>query len=292
MPHTAPTLVPTDQLPPEALHAAFTRAFADYVAGPFHLDLAQWPGLLARQDIDLALGRAAVDATTGAVLAFALVAPRAALSRWRLGTMGAVPEARGSGAARQLLQDLLQRARAAGMAAVELEVFDQNPRAMRLYEQHGFVAQHPLRAYRMAAPAADLATPMPAAWACGAEGALAWLDAAAAAVPDLPLQVSAPVVQALTVPWTAWRRGSSQLVVSGDREAGVIVRSLVDRDPAQADAEALVRALLAAHPGATVSVPALQRPDVGGEALVRLGFETEALWQWLMRCDLRGPTLL
>ena len=284
----SPALVPTDRLPAEALHAAFTRAFADYVAGPFQLDLAQWPGFLVRQGIDLALGRAAVDAATGDVLAFALVAPRPALGRWRLGTMGAVPEARGSGAARQLLQDLLQRGGAAGLAAVQLEVFAQNPRAMRLYEQHGFVPRHPLRAYRLVAPEADGATPMPVGWAQPQAAALMWLDAAAVALPDLPLQVSAPVVQALTVPWTAWQRGGAQLVVSGDREAGVVVRSLVDRDPAQADAEALVRALLAAHPGAAVTVPALQRPDLGGDALTRLGFETEPLWQWLMFCDL-GP---
>lgn len=288
MPHAALTLVPTDPLAPEALHAAFTRAFADYVAGPFQLELSQWSGLLARQGIDLALGRAVVDATTGAVQAFALVAPRPTLSRWRLGTMGVVPEAQGGGAARLLLQDLLARARAAGMAAVELEVFAQNPRAMRLYERHGFVPRHPLRAYRLVAPEADAdgVTPMPAAWAQPSVAALAWLEAAAAALPDLPLQVSAPVVQALTVPWTAWQCGSAQLVVSGDRAAGLIVRSLVDHDPAQADAEALVRALLAAHPGATVTVPALQRPDLGGEALTRLGFATEPLWQWLMRCDL------
>ncbi len=284
----APTLplIPTDQLPPEALHAAFTRAFADYVAGPFQMDLSQWPGLLTRQGIDLALGCAAVDATTGAVQAFALVAPRSALSRWRLGTMGAVPEARGGGAARLLLQDLLARARAAGMAAVGLEVFAQNPRAMRLYERYGFVAQHPLRAYRTVAPEVEGAAPVPEAWTQPAAAALAWLDAAATAVPDLPVQVSASVVQVLTVPWTAWQCGSAQLVLSGDRDSGVIVRSLVDRNPAQADAEALVRALLAAHPGATVTVPPLQRPDLGGETLTRLGFEAEPLWQWLMRCNL------
>ncbi|MCZ8235825.1 MAG: GNAT family N-acetyltransferase [Inhella sp.] len=285
MPDAACALVPTDQLAPEALHAAFMRAFADYVAGPAHIELAQWPGLLSRQGVDLALGRAALEPSTGSVLGFVLVAPRAVLSRWRIGTMGAVPEARGSGAARLLLQDLLQRARAAGMAAVELEVFDQNPRAVRLYQQHGFVAQHPLHGYSAAAPEASPPTPPPVAWACAPAAALAWLDGAAAAVPDLPLQVAAPVVQALTTPWTAWRCGTAQLVFSGDSATGLIVRSLIDRDPAQADAERLVRGLLAAHPGARVIVPPLQRPDLGGEALVRAGFERDPLWQWLMRCD-------
>ena len=69
------SLVPTDQLAPDALHAAFVRAFADYLIGPFNLALDQWPGVVRRQGVDLSLGRAAID-TEGNVLAFSLVAPR------------------------------------------------------------------------------------------------------------------------------------------------------------------------------------------------------------------------
>ena len=67
------------------------------------------------------------------------------------------------------------------------------------------------------------------------------------------------------------------------------MRSLIDRNPAQRDATALVQALLAAHPGAKASVPQLQRDDLGGEALQRCGFATEALHQALMRLDLAAP---
>jgi len=152
-------LVPTDQLAPETLNAAFGRAFADYVAGPFQLTPEQWPGFLTRQGVDLALGRAALQPDSSAVLAFALVAPRPALSRWRLATMGAVPEARGSGAAAALLQDFIDRGRAAGLAALELEVFAQNERALRLYRRHGFVEQHALQGWQRLARAGEPEAP-------------------------------------------------------------------------------------------------------------------------------------
>lgn len=279
------TVVPTDQIAPETLHAAFGRAFSDYVAGPFTLALAQWPGFLLRQGADLALGRAAVDAASGAVLAFALVAPRSGIARWRLATMGAVPESRGSGAAAALLEDFVQRGQAAGLRAVELEVFAQNERAVRLYRRHGFAERHALQGWMRQAEAGE-AVPPPAGYARAPQQALAWLTEAEGRIADLPLQVSAPIVGALPVPWTAWQHGSAQLVFSGDREAGLIVRSLIDHDPAQHDAEALVRALLAAYPAAKINVPALQRPDLGGAALQRCGFERETLNQWIMCRDL------
>jgi ribosomal protein S18 acetylase RimI-like enzyme len=284
MPSTPFSLVPTHHLAPEALHAAFVRAFVDYLIGPFNLALDQWPGFVLRQGVDPSLSRAAVDADRN-VLAFALVAPRPALGRWRLGTMGAVPEARGSGAAVQLLLDFIQRGREAGLKAVELEVFVQNERAARLYRRHGFVERHALHGWQRVADAGEARPPSPEL-ACTQADALAWLREAEASIADLPLQVCADVVGVLTVPWTAWRRGSAQLVLTGDRESGLLVRSLIDRHPAQQDAEALVQALLAAHPGAKVSAPQLQRGDLGGEALQRCGFAVEPLHQALMRLDL------
>ncbi|MBV8034523.1 GNAT family N-acetyltransferase [Roseateles sp.] len=288
LPMPASLLTATDQIAPEALHAAFGRAFADYVAGPFQLPLAQWPGFLRRQGIDLALGRAVLDAPGGAVQAFALVAPRPGLARWRLATMGALPEARGSGAAAQLLQDFVVRGRAAGLAAMELEVFAQNERAVRLYRRHGFVERHVLQGWQRVAEAGGAQAPA-AALAVGADAALAWLREAEACITDLPLQFGADLVAALPAGWTAWRQGRAQLVFSGDAEAGLVVRSLIDLDPAQHDAEALLRGLLAAHPGVRVSAPALQRPDLGGAALRRCGFAPEALHQFIMRRDLAGP---
>src|SRR5512139_3544141 len=280
------TLVPTHAVAPAELHAVFSLAFADYLAGPFQLALAQWPAFLARQGVDLSLGRAALR--DGRVVAFALTAPRPALDRWRLATMGALPEARGSGAANDLLDDLVGRARAHGQQAVELEVFARNERAVRLYRRFGFEVRHPLYGHEVKAVAAAVVPsgdgePLREP---GRDEALAWLEAVEQQVADLPLQVSAAAVAALPDGWRAWRRGRAQLVFGVTGDGDVLVRSLVDLDPRQHDAEALLRRLCADHPGARVTVPQLQRPDLGGEALQRVGFTPLALHQWLMRLDL------
>src|SRR5688572_25328379 len=90
-------LHPAVDVAPAHLHAAFTTAFADYLIGPFRQPLELWPRFLGRQGVDIEQSR--VASGTGGILAFALVAPRPDAASWRLGVMGAVPAARGTGAA-------------------------------------------------------------------------------------------------------------------------------------------------------------------------------------------------
>lgn len=290
-PPTAPaTLVRGDEVAPEALHAAFGRAFADYLIGPFQVPFEQWPMFLARQGVDLPLSRVALDAS-GTPLAFAFVAPRPALSRWRLATMGATPTARGSGAAPALLDDFIARAAAAGLQAVELEVFAQNERARRLYEGrgfarvqdlHGFVAEPgvlargdaPIGALTWAPQAVDLPR------------ALAWLDAAERRLPELPLQVTATTLRH-GQDYRAWQLGKDG--VGGEARAQVVfslpdetlmIHSLIA--PREDDAQALLRALATVYGDRRVRVPQLQREDLGGAALRALGAEPQPLHQQLM----------
>lgn len=276
-------LVSAAELAPARLHAAFGAAFADYLIGPFTLALEAWPAFLARQGVELALSRAALDAA-GEILAFCLVAPRPRLARWRLGTMGAVPAARGSGAARALLDDFIARAGAAGQRAVELEVFAQNERAVRLYRGRGFDVRHELHGY-LAAPGLVLPAAVPAAAAVEhiepAE-ALAWLEAAELRIPDLPLQVGPGALHAAQG-LRAWRHGAAQLLFGRPDEATVAIASLIDTDPAQAGARTLLRALRAEFPQATLRVPQLQRLDLGGRALRELGCVPQPLHQLLMQ---------
>lgn len=275
---TSPTFLSADAVAPAALHAAFVHAFSDYLIGPFALTPEQWPGFLARQAVDLALSRAAL--VDGAIQAFAFVAarPEADPPRWRLATMGALPSARGSGSAPALLDDFIARAAAAGLAAVELEVFAQNERALRLYQSRGFELRHELHGYEHA-PRTGAAQPSPFE-AVSREAALDWLRRHEPA--DLPLQAGHRVLAANPSAWTAWQSGQAQLVFGpvGER---LVVHSLVDLDPAQPGAEALLRALLQAQPERAVSVPQLQRLDLGGAALRRLGFGLQPLHQVLMR---------
>lgn len=273
-------IVAGDAVAPEDLHAAFRAAFADYLIGPFEVPFEQWPGFFARQAVDLPLSRVALRDEQ--VLAFAFVAPRAIGRRWRLGTMGAVPEARGSGAAPALLDDFIARAAAAGQSAVELECFARNERALRLYKGRRFVARHELVGWTLAegvpVPAAVGAAPREVDRAT----AFDWLDSAERQVGDLPLQACAQVLSASTRPLRFWQRGSAQLVWSDTGLGPIQVHSLVDAANTQADAQALVAAMRATRPGAAVSIPAIQRLDLCGAALERLGFEREALHQVLM----------
>jgi ribosomal protein S18 acetylase RimI-like enzyme len=280
------TLVPAPELSPADWHAAFTAAFADYLIGPFKLTLEQWPGFLARQGIELPLSRAAV--VDGSLVAFALVAPRPARQRWRLGTMGALPAARGSGAAKRLLDDFIERGRTAGAAMLELEVFAANERGVHLYQGRGFEIVHPLRGYeRSPSPAA---TEVPAVQVVALDDAWAWLEEADARITDLPLQVTSRVLRVAAAaapankPLQAWRHGDAQLVF-GEQPAGPVItlHSLVDCDPAQHGAEAFARALAVRYPGHTLRAPQLLRPDLGGDALQRCGFQPLPLHQWLMR---------
>jgi len=291
MPNDTPalTLVPAPDLSPADWHAAFTAAFADYLIGPFNLALAQWPGFLARQGIDLALSRAAV--VDGVLVAFALVAPRPERGRWRLGTMGAVPAARGTGAAPALLDDFIHRARGNGIGMVELEVFAANERALKLYQGRDFEIAHPLRGYERApGPAASEAPPVQSVQLATLDDAWRWLDMADANIADLPLQTTSQVLQIAAAaapadaPLQAWRHGEAQLVFSElPAQRAVVINSLVDLDPGQAGAQALALALVTKYPGHALRVPALQRPDLGGDALQRVGFEPQQLHQWLMR---------
>jgi GNAT superfamily N-acetyltransferase len=263
---------------PAALRQAFNAAFAGYLVGPMTVDEAAWPGLLARQGVDLGASRVALG-VDGGIAAFALVAPRPALGHWRLATMGSVPAARRRGVAARLLDDLIARGWA--QQALELEVFAQNEAALRLYRGRGFEPVAELHGWSFV-PREARAGPAPPLREVDRAAALAWLDAAMPALPLLPLQVSAPSLAALPAALHAWQRGSAQLVFSLSERAPLQLLSLVDRDPAQRDADALLRALLVRHPARAIRVAQLQRADVGGDALARAGFERQPLHQLLM----------
>jgi [ribosomal protein S18]-alanine N-acetyltransferase len=98
-------------------------------------DSADFAGIM---QIAGASGRWAVDP------ADALQQPTAFLFDMLLGaageivTLGVAPAARRRGAARALLEDLLARARALGVASLTLEVAEDNAAALALYRSLGF----------------------------------------------------------------------------------------------------------------------------------------------------------
>jgi GNAT superfamily N-acetyltransferase len=276
---TAATLVPADTLAEADLHAATIAAFADYLAGPFQMTLAQFPSFIGRQGIDLSRSRAAL--VDGAIGAFAFVCPRPEVGRWRLGVMGALPAARGTGAAPALLDDFIARARAEALPWVELECFAPNERALRLYRSRGFEVVCGLDGWKAPEGAAPAIAATRDVRAVGRDAGLAWLDEADRRLAWLPFPTSGRCMSAQARPLTFWQRGGAQLVFSVVEGTPTHIHSLVDLDPALDDAEVLARAVAAAHPG--VFAPPVLRGDIGGAALPRAGFVPHMMSQVLMR---------
>jgi GNAT superfamily N-acetyltransferase len=277
-------IAPAATIPATRLHAATVAAFSDYVAGPMQLTLEQWPSFVERQGIDLARSRVVVQ--DGSVVSFAFACPRADDRRWRLAVMGALPAARGTGAATGLLDDFLARAKAEGMAHAELECFAANERAQRLYRGRGFEVVCALNGWRAPDTPAPADEPAPAGVTrevrpVAREPAFAWLDDASRRLEWLPFQNTARCLSAQPRPLTFWQCGRAQLVFSAVAGTQTLVHSLIDLDPALRDAQALARALRVAHPG--TFAPPIFRDDLGGEALQHAGWAPHELNQVLMR---------
>ncbi len=275
---TAAMLIAADTLSTADLHAATVAGFADYLAGPFQMTLEQFPSFIGRQGVDRARSRAAVR--EGAIGAVAFVCPRPEVGRWRLGAMAALPAARGTGAAPALLDDFVERARAEGLAGVELECFAENERALRLYRSRGFEVVCALNGWK--APETDVPAGLPDASVRAVEraDAFAWLADANRRLGWMPFPNTDRSLSAQVRPLAFWRRGTAQLVFSVLEGTPTHIHSLVDLDPALDDAEALARALRLAHPDAFA--PPILRDDLGGVALGRAGFAPHGMSQVLM----------
>ena len=276
---TMPTLVAADTLSAADLHAATIAAFADYLVGPFQMTLEQFPSFIGRQGIALACSRAAMQG--GAIGAFAYVCPRPEVGRWRLGVMGALPSARGTGAAPALLDDFVARARAEGLPHVELECFAENERALRLYRSRGFEVVCGLNGWKPADAPASTHPPAGDVREVERADAFTWLAEANRRIAWLPFPLTDRSLSAQPRPLTFWRCGSAQIAFSVVEGTPTQIHSLVDLDPAQRDAEVLARALGAARPD--VFAPPILRDDLGGDALRRAGFAPHGMSQVLMQ---------
>jgi ribosomal protein S18 acetylase RimI-like enzyme len=275
-----PGIEPAAARAPEVLCDAFNASFSDYLIGPPHLAHAHWPNFLRRQGVDLEASRVLCEA--GEVIAFALVALLG--RRCRLAVTGVRPADRGTGAASRLLDLVVAEARGRGAVSMELEVFEQNTRALGLYRSRGFEPLAALHGYARepGAAAAEATRPREV----DASEAVEWL--ARQRIDGLPFQMSAGCIAVTAPPLRAWQQGSAQLVAAPRGEHGTFVLSLVDATPDQLDARLLLRHLAALHPNDRLSVPQLQRHDLGGRAFEAEGWQREALWQWLMRLPLQG----
>jgi ribosomal protein S18 acetylase RimI-like enzyme len=130
----AVSTVPASRYDAAGLAALFTAAYEGYWF-PLRLDAAAFEQLAATLDLDLEASSVAVT-EDGRPVGLALLGLRGR-EGWVGGT-GVVPERRRAGTGELLMRELLDRARARGLACVTLEVLEQNEPARRLYGRLGF----------------------------------------------------------------------------------------------------------------------------------------------------------
>lgn len=152
---------------------AISLCFEDYVV-PIRFVPGMLADMIRTESIDLTSSLYAGDAD--GVVGVALVARRD--RRSRLAAMAVAKRARRHGLGRRLLHQVVEAARERGDSEIVLEVIEQNPPAVALYESYGFETIH-----RLVSFVTDLE-----------EGSAARLN-------DVPLSAVAAVARRWDLPW-------------------------------------------------------------------------------------------
>jgi ribosomal protein S18 acetylase RimI-like enzyme len=267
--------MPAGELSLAELADAFNAAFEGYLV-PMHHTAESLATMV--QTNDIRLGESLVARRAGALVGLVLLGVRG--TRGWVGGMAVTPPWRGQGVGTALLRALIARAGALGLAALQLEVLDENTTARRLYDRLGFVETRPLVVYTgPAARPADSQTP-------DARLAVVALPVAQALANFAPLHVTAP-------PWQRERDSllhmAPTLSAIGLRDAAGLRANLLwmptgggyslldfgaraaDAATRAQDARMLLTSLLAADPRAPLRAINVPPGDALGAALDALG---------------------
>ncbi len=255
------------------------RGFAGYPV-EIKFDLAALLHMVAHDSIDV--GSSRVVQRGGQAVGLALIARRGWSSR--LAAMAIVPEARGQGVGRWLMEQLVREAKERGERRMALEVIEKNTAAVRLYEGCGFRVRRRLVSYALSAGEA------------GDQAELADVDIREVARlvtmyggPDLPWQISGESLAQVGPPNRAYQREAAYVVISNPQEPRIGIRSVVVKPEGRGQGQAvrLLRAVMARYPGKEWIIPALCPQEVG-RVFERVGFERGSLSQLQMVIHLVG----
>lgn len=271
----------------EALADLFTRSFAGYFVpireSPHHL-----AERLRFDGIDLALSRVAWRG--GRPVGVALLAPRG----WscRLAGMGVVTSARRSGVGRLLTARAIDDLRTRGFKRLVLEVIEANQPALGLYRGLGFRTVRRLVGFERAADAGPVQRRAPAG------DVLHEMDprdlariVAQQAPPDLPWQLAAESLAALTPPHRAWRLEGFAYAALGDANAErLLVHSLLvpEAHRRRGWGRTFFAALTQRYPDRPWYVPVRVPEGLADGFLTALGFKRLRLTQLEMVLALEG----
>jgi GNAT superfamily N-acetyltransferase len=271
-------IVPAHEVPLAEQAKVFNDAFAGYVAGSFNMDASSLAAFICAHGVDLCYSRFARD-EKGSLVSFGFINRTGNVTR--LAGMGTVSAARRSGAAKFLMSHLLDEAKGRGDAAMVLEVIEQNPPAVALYQSCNFQEVTPLfgwrgkeEKYRSAAEdlreiaiteALTLPTP---------------LD-----YPELPWQISRHAA-AKVDSGRAFAADTVAVVIGPPTSSAVRIHSFLGCDGKNWELlRRLTSGLLARFPAQEFFAPAVYPEKFGAEIFEPLRFQKQSLSQFLMRRD-------
>ena len=256
------------------------RAFAEYVAGWANLDAAGLARFVSLQGADLAHSRFLRDRT--ALAGFGYITRTGTISR--LSAMAFVPTARGTGAASHLLLHLLEEARGRKDCAMVLEVIEQNPRAHRFYQRHGFREIARLEGWRGSSDQIESAAAENADVEEISIQELLHLPAHDD-YPTIPWQISRYAI-AKVVGARAFRTGKACVAISDPESSPIRIYGLISASGNQEELRATLAGTMRCFPAREFFAPPLFPADLSQQIFHPLGFRQEPISQFLMRRDL------
>lgn len=268
---------PAAQFSLATLSALINQAFTGYVGGPIQFTPELLVNFLVQGGVSLNLSL--VSVRDDAPLAIAMIARRGWTSRVAL--MGVAPEAQDQGVGRRLMQVVIDQARAREDRALTLEVIEQNPRAVHLYESLGFRSLRRLMGYDGDNLTGDSLAMQTVDVAEVARRISAW------AAPDLPWPCGGETLMSAGPPSIGLQIGDSFAAISNPEAPRIIIRGLAVPPARQRKGigTRVVSALIAAHPGKQWHVSAVA-PEEFGALFTANGFTSDSINQFQMMISL------
>lgn len=265
------------EFPLSTLCEVINRSFKGYVGGDINFTPRVLAGFIAQGDVNLT--RSLVALNDGDSAGIAMLARRG----WsvRVALMGVVEGQQNKGVGRWLLGQVADEARQNGDKTLVLEVIEQNPRAVHLYQSCGFTIVRRLMGYNganLSGEPAELTRIDPAEAARKISG---WQSA------DLPWQCAGETLVTTGTPHVAYRMDGCYALCSNPEAETIAILGLAvpPEQQRQGKATRLVSALIAAHSEKNWRVSPIC-PEEYGAIFTRNGFTVEKLNQFQMEASL------
>jgi GNAT superfamily N-acetyltransferase len=271
------TMQPAVEFPLQVLCDTINSAFKGYLAGEVTFTPPIFANFITQGDIHL--GRSLIAISDSQPVGISLHARHGATTR--IGLFGTVQGEQGKGVGKWLLGEVMREARERGDQYMVLECFEQNTRAVKLYEWAGFRTVRRLMGYTGENLTGEAATLQPVDIVEAARRVIAWQS------PDLPWQCGGEYLMKFGPPAVAYKMDDAYAIISNPAGERVAIFGLAvpPAEQRQGKATRLVSALIAAHPGKQWAVSQIC-PEEYGSIFTRSGFKVMELNQLQMEVRL------